>query len=218
MSYIVGGKGDLFEPPAKALTTPGEVAGIPGSRYFPAFLDCDEQARALAHIDRAPWLTDLDRRVQHYGWRYDYRARTVTPDFYCGPLPGWLAGIAEKLCANTRLFDRTPDQAIDNEYEPGQGIAMHVDRQCFGPTVATISLGDEWQMDMRPVSGGARETTAHIPLAPGSALVFTGEARYRWLHGIAKRKRERDGAGWRPRRRRVSLTFRTVPMADRDDP
>ena len=33
------------------------------------------------------------------------------------------------------------EQAIVNEYEPGQGIAPHVDRDCFGPVVATVSLG-----------------------------------------------------------------------------
>ena len=168
----------------------------------------------MAHIDRETWRNDLERRVQHHGWRYDYRARTVARDFYLGPLPSWLVDIAEKLKTVTGLFDRTPDQAIVNEYEPGQGIAMHVDRQCFGPAVATISLCDEWRMDMKPVSVGSRENTVHIPLAPGSALVMTGDARYRWMHGIAKRKREREGAGWRPRRRRVSLTFRTVPMAE----
>ncbi len=204
-------QGDFFKQCAEE-ASPHEVDGIRGSRYYPAFLDSGEQERAMDHINQAPWLEDLERRVQHYGWRYDYRARAITSDLRLGPLPQWLVDIAAKLHSVTGLFDRTPDQAIVNEYEPGQGIAMHVDRQCFGPAVATISLGDEWQMDMKPVSGGTRENTVHIPLAPGSALVITGDARYRWMHGIAKRKRERDGAGWRPRKRRVSLTFRTVPM------
>ena len=162
-------------------------------------------------IDRAPWRSDLERRVQHYGWRYDYRAKTVARDMRLGPLPDWLEEIARRLRDETRLFDRVPNQAIVNEYEPGQGIAMHVDRQCFGPAVATISLGDAWEMDLRPVGGGAHET-AHVRLAPGSALVLAGEARYRWLHGIARRRRERGANGWRERRRRVSLTFRTVEM------
>jgi hypothetical protein len=28
-------------------------------------------------LDGAPWRSDLKRRVQHYGWRYGYRARQV---------------------------------------------------------------------------------------------------------------------------------------------
>ena len=114
-----------------------------------------------------------------------------------------------RLCDETGAFDREPDQAIVNEYLPGQGIAMHVDRRCFGPAVATVSLGDAWRMELRRVGAG-REEGESILLEPGSALVLTGEARNRWLYGIARRKRERAGGGWRPRKRRVSLTFRTV--------
>ena len=97
-----------------------------------------------------------------------------------------------------------------NEYLPGQGIAMHVDRDCFGPAVATVSLGDDWLMDLRPLAPDV-DVTQSILLERGSALVMTGEARQHWLHGIAKRKRDSVNGGWRERRRRVSLTFRTVP-------
>ena len=126
------------------------VPVIPGLTYISQFLSADEQAAAIHHIDEESWRNDLERRVQHYGWRYDYRARTVGHDMHIGPLPAWLLGIAERLYAETKLFDRVPDQAIVNEYQPGQGIAMHADRQCFGATVATVSLGDAWRMDLRP--------------------------------------------------------------------
>ena len=72
---------------------------------------------------------------------------------------------------------------------------MHIDRQCFGDTVATVSLGDTWQMDFRPL-GAERSATEHMALAPGSALILAGDARHRWLHGIAKRRRERLRARW----------------------
>ena len=185
---------------------------VPGLHYFPDFLDHDAQMCACAEIDApaAPWRDDLMRRVQHYGWRYDYKGRTITRDMRIGPLPDWLHDIACQLAERTGLFDSIPSQAIVNEYLPGQGIAMHLDRECFGPAVATVSLGDDWIMELRPLdrdSGG----TESILLERGSALVMTGEARQNWLHGIAKRKRDPIRGGWRERRRRVSLTFRTVP-------
>ena len=86
---------------------------------------------------------------------------------------------------------------------------MHADRQCFGPTVATISLGDDWRMDLQS-AGGKADTQVDILLEEVSALLMTHDARWRWFHGIAKRKKERTEQGWRPRKRRVSLTFRTV--------
>ena len=185
-------------------------AGIPGLKYMPNVLTLGQQQRTLEAIDAAPWMSTLERKVQHYGWRYDYRSRVVTADMRIGALPAWLEDLAKRLHRETDTFDRIPDQAIVNEYLPGQGIAMHIDRQCFGDTVATVSLGDCWQMDLRPL-GADRSRTLRMSLAPGSALILSGEARYRWLHGIAKRKRDRLRCGsWRPRERRVSVTFRTV--------
>ena len=122
--------------------------------------------------------------------------------------------MAERLTDKTGLFDRVPDQVIVNEYLPGQGIALHIDRQCFGPAVATVSLGDTWRMELRPAANEAAKPE-HVLLEVGSALVMTGSARFSWLHGIAKRKRERIGENWRPRQRRISLTFRTVPQPSR---
>lgn len=196
---------------------PNKPPVIAGLHYFPAFLDDQQQRDAIRHIDESPWLADLERRVQHYGWRYDYRARTVDRSMRIGPLPDWLAQIAKALHSITGLFETLPNQAIVNEYEPGQGIAMHVDRHCFGPTVATVSLADDWTMDFLPVGGGANGVEgkkAHLVLARGSVLVLTGPARHRWRHGIAKRKSEFVGLARRPRQRRLSLTFRTVRLAN----
>ena len=66
-------------------------------------------------------------RVQHYGWRYDYRARAITPDMHIGALPDWLAKLAQRLYDETDLFYRVPEQVIVNEYQAGQGIATHID-------------------------------------------------------------------------------------------
>ena len=186
-----------------------ELPGIEGLHYFPGFLDDRAQRDAVVNIDASPWRADLERRVQHYGWRYDYQARTVTPNMRLEPLPDWVAELAEHLYHEIGLFARIPDQAIVNEYEPGQGIALHADKDCFGAVVATVSLGDDWEMKLRPV-GGTRDDDKRIMLVRGSALVMAGAARFRWMHGIDKRKTERGRDGKRARRRRLSLTFRTV--------
>ena len=186
-----------------------EIAAVRGLYYAPGFLDDKAQHGAAEHIDANAWRPDLGRRVQHYGWRYDYKARTVTPDMYLGPLPGWIRGIARRLCDETGLFDRVPEQVIVNEYHPGQGIALHSDKDCFGAVVATISLGDDWEMKFRPREGRAEEDK-FIMLQRGSALILTGAARFCWMHAIDKRKAEKDGSRQRARRRRLSLTFRTV--------
>lgn len=81
---------------------------IPGLQCVPRFLTKAEQQNLLACIERAPWNTAMSRRVQHYGFRYDYRARNVTGDDCLGPYPGWLQVLAENLApaGSHPCFDR----------------------------------------------------------------------------------------------------------------
>ena len=185
-----------------------DVGAVPGLKIWESFLTGEEQAECVREVDAAGdmWREDLKRRVQHYGWLYDYKAKAITSDMHVGPLPDWLARIAKKLYDDTGLFERVPEQVIVNEYEPGQGIATHTDHPGFGPTVCTISLLDDWEMDF------SENWKDKIPalLQRGSCVLMTDEARHIWQHGIAKRKSEQTPNGKRDRKRRLSLTFRTV--------
>jgi alkylated DNA repair dioxygenase AlkB len=180
---------------------------IPGLHYLPEFIGPAREQELLAVIDRQPWLTELRRRVQHYGYRYDYKGRKVTPEMYLGPLPDWARALAEELRLRG-LMPRTADQLIVNEYEPGQGIAPHVDCvPCFADTIASLTLGSSCLMEFTHV-----KTRAKIPLflAARSLVVLTGEARYDWRHAIPGRKSDQHEGRSVARGRRVSLTFRNV--------
>ena len=191
---------------------PQDSPNIPGLVFSEGFLTPDEESLCIDHIDAAEslWLTDLSRRVQHYGWRYDYKARAITPDMHIGALPDWLEKLAQRLYDETGLFDRVPEQVIVNEYLPGQGIAMHTDHKGFGPTVCTISLGDDWEMDFSENWKDKRPAL----LLRRYCVLLTGESRSTWQHGIAPRKSELTAGGRRNRSRRLSLTFRTVLNRD----
>ncbi len=188
-----------------------EIQTVPGLQFIEDFLTPEEQEDCVDRVDAAvtEWRNDLSRRVQHYGWRYDYKARAITPDMRIGALPDWLSQLAQKLYDETGLFDRAPEQVIVNEYEPGQGIAMHIDHRGFGPTVCTISLLDDWEMDF-----SERHDKTPALLKRGSCVLLTGQSRSDWQHGIAPRKSEVIDSGRRQRKRRLSLTFRTVLNRD----
>ena len=196
------------ESPAR----PDEI-GIPGIDYREVFLNPDECDEIVRMINDQPWRNDLSRRVQHYGWRYDYASKGVAEDTRLGPLPDWLLSIAERL-HQEGFFEGVPDQVIINEYQPGQGIAPHIDRETFGPTVATISLCDCWPMEFTPIGTKTDHNgKSELFLSVGSLLVLKGDARNKWLHGIAKRKSDKhepQKKERRPRQRRISVTFRTV--------
>src|SRR5262245_8764451 len=102
------------------------IADIPGLTYLPDYLEDTREQALIDQIDVQPWITDLRRRVQHYGYRYDYKGRSVSAEMHLGPLPGWLLPLCQELAESGRM-PRFPDQVIVNEYEPGQGIAPHVD-------------------------------------------------------------------------------------------
>ena len=139
------------------------------------------------------WRDDLSRRVQHYGWRYDYKARAITPDMHIGALPAWLSRLAHKIYDETGLFDRVAEQVIVNGYLPGQGIATHIDHPGFGPAVCTISLLDDWEMDF---SEDWKNKTPAL-LQYGSCALLSGDSRSVWQHGIAPRKTELLACGRR---------------------
>ena len=203
-----------------------EIPGISGLYYFPEFLGSAAQRELVDWIDdddrKGDWCEDLKRRVLHYGWRYDYRAKTTNEKL--GLLPDILTKIAGRLAVlrlpgGTRLFSQVPDQVLVNEYDNSrpkdkpkpQGIALHTDRtDCFDRTVATISLGDDWEMKLQPIKGTPNQA-GRIMLMRGSALIMTGDARFKWKHGIQPRKYEKmEHDGQRERRRRLSLTFRAM--------
>lgn len=174
-----------------------------GLQLLPEFVNRASADALLGAIEAQPWSAALSRRVQHYGWTYDYRSRRVAPDAYLGPLPGFLASLVSRLQGQ---FGFLPDQAIVNEYRPGEGIAPHTDCvPCFGERVAMVALGSDAQMDFRQPVTGAEGAL----LFPARALlILEGDARRFWTHGIAKRKS--DPTFQHRRSRRVSITFRTV--------
>ncbi|MCS6815287.1 MAG: alpha-ketoglutarate-dependent dioxygenase AlkB [Cyanobacteria bacterium] len=185
---------------------------VPGLKYVADFITELDELDLLAAVDAEPWLTDLKRRVQHYGYRYDYKARKVDPSMHLGSLPGWAQSLAARLVADGYMS--TPDQLIVNEYEPGQGIAPHVDCvTCFGSVVCSITLGSQCMMELSAVNG---EGTRSLLLERCSLVVLAGESRYEWRHAIARRKTDKIGDQMLPRNRRVSLTFRTVIIEGQD--
>ncbi len=177
-----------------------------GAVLVPDFVSPAEEERILLRISQAPWLTELRRRVQHYGYRYDYAGRAAPAP--ATPFPAWASVMADRMRAHFG-GDAAPAQCIVNEYRPGQTIAMHADHAQFGPVVASLSLSADWPMRFRPRGGQAYargalagDETALLPRR--SLLVLSDPARHRWMHGIARP----DSAPMTVTR--VSATFRTL--------
>lgn len=176
-----------------------------GLELLKDFISAPQELELVEIIDSSKWSAELKRRVQHYGWRYDYKARGVAQKDYLGPLPSWAQELAQKLF-DEGLFPEVPDQVIVNNYDGPQGISKHIDcPECFRGPVATISLLETWDMVFtRKVAG---ETFKFVqPLPRRSVALLAGDARSRWLHEIPERLKEHK----KTRGRRISVTFRKV--------
>ena len=197
---------------------------IPGLTVIPDFVSVTGEAALVRFVDSNPWLGGMQRRVQHYGYVYDYKRRSVDPSMKLGNLPEWAAVIAQKM-AEACWIDAVPDQMIVNEYVPGQGISPHIDCEpCFGDTVLSLSLGSGCLMDLIHVESGNNsrngkyskyskyDKKVSVELPRRSLLVMRDEARYEWQHGIAARKTDVINGRKVPRNRRLSLTFRQVVL------
>lgn len=182
-------------------------AHIPGLVYLPGYITAAEEQALISYIDEQSWITDLKRRVQHYGYRYDYKARAVTGDSFLGSLPIWLQPLAQRLHDNG-TFPTVPDQVIVNEYLPGQGISAHVDcTPCFGDTIASLSLGSSAIMQL---ANSQPDRKKDVLLEERSLIILRSEARYEWTHAIPARKADVVQGFRIERGRRISLTFRNV--------
>jgi alkylated DNA repair dioxygenase AlkB len=140
--------------------------------------------------------------MQFYGYTYDYLSRSIKRT---GKLPPWARRVAKRIHADA-LSPREPLQLAVNDYAPGQGIFTHVDAEIFDDVVV-ISLGSLCVMDFADLQS---DDTTRLLLEPRSALVLSGDARYRWKHGIAAQAADEWNEQTIQRGRRVSLTFRNI--------
>lgn len=176
--------------------------GISGLIYIPEYITSDTETYLFKTINKKKWDNTLSRRVQHYGYRYDYKARTVTPEMYIAVLPKWLNDLAVQL-KEDGLSEEVPDQVIVNEYEPGQGISAHIDcEKCFGPRIFSLSLGSAVIMEFT-LEGKPKQ---EVMLDRRSLVMMYGDARSIWKHSIPARLKDNG----MERGTRISLTFRNV--------
>ena len=181
---------------------------IKGLEYHSNFISKIEQKEILNIIDNQVWLDDLKRRVQHYGYKYDYKKRSIDKSMLLGEIPSWCQVIGQKMQVNG-IINFNPDQVIVNEYLPGQGITNHIDCEpCFNDTIMSLSLASTCIMQF--TNKDNLEEIIPILLEPCSLVVLKGDSRYNWMHGIKAVKTDNYFGQKIIRNRRVSLTFRKV--------
>ena len=180
---------DLFDTPL--------IAGLD----YRADLISEEEERALLAqlqaLDLAPfrfqgWLGN--RKTQSFGWSYDFDDASFSP---ADPIPDWLEPLRAKAAAFANIAPEDFVHCLLARYDPDAGIGWHKDRDVFEQVVG-ISLHTRATLRFRQrADGGFRR--ANLEVAPRSAYLLSGEARWAWEHRIVPGDHLR-----------FSITFRTL--------
>ena len=138
------------------------------------------------------WLSN--RKTRSFGWRYDFDDASFTR---AEAVPAWLDSLRAPAADFAGVAPEDFVHVLLARYDPGAGIGWHKDRDVFEQVVG-VSLGASAVLRFRQrTPTGFRR--ASIEVAPRSAYLLSGEARWEWEHRITPGDQLR-----------FSITFRTL--------
>ena len=177
---------------------------IEGLTLIENFITKEEEEQLLTYIKQNEWSNALKRRVQHYGYEYNYENRDVGNPIEA--IPNWTEFLMTRMIEK-KIITKPFEQLIINEYTPGQGISKHTDAKIFGNTIVSLSLGSPCNMIFRR---STIDANIEINLQPTTLLIMKNDARWKWTHEIPSRKSDNNIN----RTTRISMTFRYLYDSD----
>jgi alkylated DNA repair dioxygenase AlkB len=183
-----------------------EPAWPAGLAYAEALIDARLERELLDELARLPFEAarykayTARRRIVSYGSAYDFADNSLAP---APPVPGFLLPLRERLAAWAELDPTGLTDALVAEYAPGTPLGWHRDAPDFEHVVG-VSLASACRMRFRPwpADDGWRARSFALVLAPRSAYVLRGDARWRWQHMIPPAPALRYSITFRTRRSR----------------
>jgi len=173
---------------------------IAGLAYRDEVMGEAEEAALIEHLvatDLSPfrfhgWLGN--RKTKSFGWRYDFDDASFSPT---EPIPDWLTPLRKTAATFADLQPEDFVHVLLARYDPGAGIGWHRDRDVFDQVVG-ISLATPATLRFSRRKPGGFDR-ASIDVAPRSAYLLSGEARWDWEHSITPGEQLR-----------FSITFRAM--------
>jgi alkylated DNA repair dioxygenase AlkB len=164
-------------------SSPAELPA--GLVYRPDFLTAEEGLRLLGTIEELDFreLTmrgqTARRTVRHFGFDYEYESWRLVPG---DRLPTELEPLRNRCAELAAAEPEELAQALVTRYPPGATIGWHRDAPMFGDVVG-VSFGSACRLRFQRGKEAERRVS-ELELAPRSAYVLTGEARWQWQHSI----------------------------------
>ena len=175
-----------------------------GFEYQEDFVSAAEEAALLTAIAALPLAEarykgyTARRRIASFGSSYDFDDNRLQP---AEPLPGFLLPLRERAAEWAGVAPEALSAALVAEYRPGTPLGWHRDVPDY-EIVVGVSLGAWARMKLRPYPPvqPRKSDVVTLDLAPRSAYVIRGVARWGWQHSIAPTAALRHSITLRTRR------------------
>jgi alkylated DNA repair dioxygenase AlkB len=159
---------------------------IKGLSYKSDHLSLLEIEEVIKFLDSVEWNMELKRATKHYGYKYDYKTRSVLK----------IEESIPDILISLHKTDTKFDQVIINKYKPGEQITAHTDASVFGDKICCISIGESGIIEFSKSS----ILSTNLTVISGSMYTMESEARTKWKHEY---KNKSNGI-------RYSITYRTI--------
>lgn len=193
---------------------------IEGLTLIEDVISIETENMIVQDIDSRLWNNDINRRTQHYGYKYPYK-RTDDLLYADNNNMNNIEGLY-KICEShvVKSFIKyiedehkiIADQCIVNEYYKDGKIGKHIDNiKYFDNTILSLSLLEPTLMRFTNTYDVSNKID--IILKPRSLLIMEDKARYDWKHEIPPLKSFNVGENKYVKSenyRRISLTCRKV--------
>lgn len=188
---------------------------LDGFYYFPNAISDELSNIVVSYLDSQTWegitSSKTGRKVQQYGYKYDYMRNNR--DFEkIADIPDPILMLKQVACEVAdktipkEFYDLSKlNQCIVNRYNPGHGIAAHIDKRTLGNIVVCFTLLSGITITFTTMKN-KKQIQVEKYVEPNSLYFMTGDSRYVWQHEIKPKLSDNDIK----RETRISVTLRTV--------
>lgn len=150
------------------------------------FVSEEEEIKLIENIDRIPWVESQSGRRKHdFGPKVNFKKKKIRLNTFKG-FPEYSRFILQRLATVEELSDFLAVEMCNLDYHPSKGAAIdpHFDDfWLWGERLVTLNLLSETCYTLTQ-SDSNDQIVIHLPRR--SLVVLYGEARFKWMHSIAR--------------------------------
>lgn len=152
----------------------------------PEFLTSEEEFEIVSGIDNTPWVSSQSGRCkQDFGPKVNFKRKKLKFESFNG-FPSHSRALVDRLQTVQVLSDFCAVEMCNLNYEPSKGAAIdphYDDFWLWGQRLVTINLLSDTRYTL---SQADSSTQIIVPLPRRSIIVLYADARYKWMHSIAR--------------------------------